>query len=1097
MSARIEVVSASAGTGKTYRLAKEMADAVLDGRARPEAIVAITYTNRAAAELARRLRENLLKAGEVEKAARIRDGYLGTVHAICQRLIRELAFDVGLSPHLVPAPEALKQTLYRAAVDQALGAEIGELDVATRALGMETRRDSVGSRPGRAAASWRDVLGRAVRQVVENRMDGGALDTSLANSWDEVLALLDDPTVDATVFDGAVAQAVVDLEAMVEAALEKNRQRGKRVGTDEKRHRQVKAWADAVRRGEVLRWRDLAVLAKRKDPWGPKGFDGILGPLGVTLATHLGHPKLHDDLGRALRTVVHAAGRVAASFVQVKASERLLDFEDMLAFAADLLGGETVREHLAGRFDLVLVDEFQDTSPVQLAAILGLCSVASRSIWVGDRKQAIFGFQGSDPQLMAQAAAAVTEGRPVDVLGRNFRSRPPLVDFCSTLFARALLRDGVPPEEVRVAAACPEPPDLEGRAALHLWRLQKAQGAEGALLWALAVARGVRDLLDEGALVRDHTDDPTAPSPVRPVRPGDIAILARRNQDCREVAEALRSVGLSTRVQLDGLNQEPLTWLLRAGLALLVDPRDRLAAAEVAWIGGAYGESPDAWLAARIAASAAGGEDLGDDVRVARLRALASRAWALSPLEAVDAVFGATDAPTLALGWPDPERSLSNLEALRGVARDYEQTCAARRVGATVAGLVRHVEDLSKDVSQGIASDGDAVSVVTWHKAKGLEWPVVVLTTLDDDLRLDPWELRVRPADAFDATQPLADRTLRWWPNPYELQANEMALTERAMRSDAFTAIEAGLRAEERRLVYVAFTRARDHLVLAALADEQKGGKTSMLDRLEGEDGVALLQLPWGALGDDAAPVTVHGAAGSWLSTVRAVVDEAPDDVVAPPRPRWFEPAPEVSARADQRLTPSSMVLDEVSRAAVRVEQVERIAERVQIRVADDRYAALGDAVHAFLAADPGADVDRSERVVLARLQLDAQGLSATADAARLVDMADALAGWLARRAPGSRALREWPVVHLRADGRVVRGEIDLLIAHPDGGWIVIDHKTFPGDEVRRDERLRDYAGQLGAYADAVEAATGEEVREVWVHLPVRGEMVRLAVPTC
>jgi ATP-dependent helicase/nuclease subunit A len=110
-----------------------------------------------------------------------------------------------------------------------------------------------------------------------------------------------------------------------------------------------------------------------------------------------------------------------------------------------------------------------------------------------------------------------------------------------------------------------------------------------------------------------------------------------------------------------------------------------------------------------------------------------------------------------------------------------------------------------------------------------------------------------------------------------------------------------------------------------------------------------------------------------------------------------------------------------------------------------------------------------------------------------VVAMADRFHRWLEGHAPGPRC-PEWPVRWVRDDGRVLSGDIDLLVPYGDG-WLLIDHKSFPGDTRRRDGMLRKWAGQLSAYRAAVEAATGKPVEEVWVHLPVRGEVVRLEIP--
>ena len=103
----IIILSASAGSGKTYRLAQEIRSAIMEGRARPEAILATTFTKKAAAELQERVRTFLLDADRVDEARRLMAARIGTVHSICGQLISEHAFELGLSPELTVLDEAL------------------------------------------------------------------------------------------------------------------------------------------------------------------------------------------------------------------------------------------------------------------------------------------------------------------------------------------------------------------------------------------------------------------------------------------------------------------------------------------------------------------------------------------------------------------------------------------------------------------------------------------------------------------------------------------------------------------------------------------------------------------------------------------------------------------------------------------------------------------------------------------------------------------------------------------------------------------------------------------------------------------------------
>src|SRR5512138_2025814 len=108
----VHVVSASAGTGKTFHLTGEVTKALVNGNARPEGVVAITYTKKAAAELESRIRTDLVRAGRGDLAARVRDGYLGTVHSVCERILREFALEAGNSPFLEPIAEVQREKVF-------------------------------------------------------------------------------------------------------------------------------------------------------------------------------------------------------------------------------------------------------------------------------------------------------------------------------------------------------------------------------------------------------------------------------------------------------------------------------------------------------------------------------------------------------------------------------------------------------------------------------------------------------------------------------------------------------------------------------------------------------------------------------------------------------------------------------------------------------------------------------------------------------------------------------------------------------------------------------------------------------------------------
>src|SRR6266568_257669 len=137
----------------------------------------------------------------------------------------------------------------------------------------------------------------------------------------------------------------------------------------------------------------------------------FVAPLETAVAAHLACDRFRADLEELTGELFGVAADALDAYAATKRAARVVDFQDMLALAARLLDDAGVAASLGRKLDLVVVDEFQDTSPMQLALVSALARIARRSVWVGDRKQAIFGFQGSDPVLMGEAMSHALSGR--------------------------------------------------------------------------------------------------------------------------------------------------------------------------------------------------------------------------------------------------------------------------------------------------------------------------------------------------------------------------------------------------------------------------------------------------------------------------------------------------------------------------------------------------------------------------------------------------------------------------------------------------------------------------------------------------------------
>jgi ATP-dependent helicase/nuclease subunit A len=1083
---KIDVVSASAGTGKTHRLTEDLTKALLDGTARPEGVVAITYTVKAAGELESRIRSTLLKAGRPELAARIRDGYIGTIHSVCQRLLREFALDAGLSPWLEPIPEPERKRLFDVALASVLAGREGTLNELARRLEME---------------DWKATLLKIVDAARSNGMDRAALERSAAASRAGLEVVLGKPTLDAASYRKKLADTLRPLHAKLEELARATTQ-----AEPKKRAAAARRLVADLDHGVMPSWKSQLQLAQKV---GLKKLSAWSDPYVEVASQHHASGAFHEDVLGMQAQLFALAAEALGTFVAEKTAAGVVDFGDMLARAREVLDRPAVQVALRARLDLVLVDEFQDTSPLQLAVVSALAGLASRSIWVGDRKQAIFAFQGTDPELMSAATDAALGDRPPDILGESWRSRPDLVAMTSELFARALAPHGFPEDQVRIVPARPDQAKLKKQGVFECWRWSpestERNGAEVKASEPEALAAGVTALLAKPPLVRERGSG--AEEAVRPATYRDVAILARSNDRCQQIAAALRARAIPAKVSLSGVTLTPEGVLARAALALLADPRDGVAALEVSWLGGAPSSDPDGWLSRRLVevstwrAAAQAAEKKGerppraplafeDDPRVAGLRRAVPDAERLSPAQALDLALRIAGVAELVRAWPEPAQRLANLEALRAEASAYEELCGAQRSAATPLGLVAHLASLGAEDDAGkqaAPSSEDAVTVLTFHKAKGLEWPIVVISHLEFARERDVFEVAVEAAPRFDFARPLEGRFVRYWPWPYGGMSKGLAFLGRALQTAEAKRTAEADRRERLRLLYVGFTRPRDLLVLAAKCTEKNGPAIASLGLLVDAQGKPLLAAPFEAPEGGAALAV---GKQEWPCTVR-VLSGLPPATPPPARKpvRWYASAPR-GERPRERLNPSAEPLT----GSPRVVQVERLGGRQALAASPEQAGPTGDAVHAFLAADHAGTPEA--RLAMATRILKAFRVVGAVAPETLLSASDALRAWLDARYPGATWFREWPV-RARLDGanpRLLVGEVDLFLELPDG-FVLVDHKSFPGSERERDRRLvEEYAPQLGWYARVLADALKKPLKAAFIHLPIRGEMAEVAL---
>ena len=505
-----------------------------------------------------------------------------------------------------------------------------------------------------------------------------------------------------------------------------------------------------------------------------------------------------------------------------------------------------------------------------------------------------------------------------------------------------------------------------------------------------------------------------------------------------------------------------------AAFRWVADPTDRLALAELARF---FSDDPksDLWLQAVSA------EDQDSALQAAvpistALNALREMVLSLTPADLVDALIVLPDVIRRIETWGDVAARLDDLEALRGFARSYEASCASSGAPATPSGLVLALA--ADEPRRPKSLQSNAVKVMTYHGAKGLEWPLVVLTGLNREPKPRLFEPVAEADGALDWRDPLAGRWIRYWPWPYASQSKDVGLDEAALTSPLGQLAALRARQEETRLLYVGVTRARDYVIFAPPTK----GELKWLQVLDG-DQPGHVGMPSGAAN------TLVAGADCFPARVSPM---AADDVVAP----------SVVQPAFVRLTRQTRDRPALHRRPSGETATDRyvVVERVQLGprlpfVGTPDMLSLGEAVHAIFAADR-ADQPPAARHRRAEAILERWGVHQV-KAQDVVDACDRLNAHLNSLWPTGRLHRETPVF-ARLGDQLVSGRIDLLAEH-DAGFAVIDHKSFPGARETWDARAVAYGPQLGLYAEALGAAATRPCDALYIHMPIVGALLRVA----
>ena len=1007
----ITYISASAGSGKTTEIVKRLVNAIKDEGVRPSEIIMTTFTRAAAQEMRERAKKGLLEADMIEKANEMGAAMIGTIHSVCLSFLQKYWYLAGISPET----QEMDENDFKFYVDMSLFELIEENDMQD----FEEWRKELnithfdGKKTGPYISYWRDWL--------------------------------------RTMVDKARYYHIEDLKESRERSVEAIEDTWSKIQFNQEEYdRCRKAYIDALMALPLTKQNKIEARTQSR-------INDICAyePLTAKELVKISlYKTINEDIFKQLNTAIsraqfsqakkEAAIRIVNKlfaileqwqdrYTEYKKSHRMLDFNDMELYFCQLLDCPEVQEELK-RYKLVLVDEFQDCNPLQIGMFQCLSDFIERSIWVGDPKQAIYGFRGTDSEWVQEVSELIRTGENNCACGKplesSYRSRPDLVTFVNDEFQPIFSQHpfNMLDDEIELKAAREE--HLGNLDVTQTWTLYGQTET-----WNQCLAKYIRELIASGRNVEPKNE------PVRPVRYGDIAILTRENRTASAIAEALQQWDIPAFVPetedsnpvaiekalLMALAQYKLSWEnrphLRADLLHLLKDipteallNDYFGSVKLDEKGKCQRDSIRAWKE--------------KDGMIQIIEQIADQYYAKGLYDTLTTYVDRLRLYDVVRKWDHAEARQSNINAVLQLAQGFDTHCEVLGIDKpTYADFTQYIKKAQSKTELDLSSN--SVKVLTMHKSKGLEWPIVIYFSKasnneknlfcgirEQRIEGNRYWLRVFPTIGSDKSEGKLMCSL--------LSDSEYLKTARE-REDA----------EEKRLRYVSFTRARDLLVTVDFAD--------------------------GEFND----VPVHEDVPKYqlIDTAKMQKDGSELDYLV---------SPSKNAAGKRDIQTDTVEAKRIRLALPEEEQVKRMD-------------IIGSCIHNIYAAYNRAD--GSAAVDMAAGIISSYKLSDVIKAEEVIAAIESLYGYLETKygEPTSVA-HEVPFSIKRENGQLLRGEIDLLWHTPDG-VVLVDYKNTKKEEANPEH----YAGQMAAYREAIEAS-GLALKGIVLFYATLGKIINLTI---
>ena len=1054
----VEFISAGAGSGKTHRLIEKIKGFLEDKTCRADQIILTTFTRMAAAELKEKTKAALYKEGMYDDAIDLDNAAIGTIHSVSYELLSKYWYFLGLSPELRLIADETRDFY----VNQSLATlpnqqQLNFFSKVRKIFNIETGVNfQKNGKPD--FLYWKRDLEKIIDKINNFCLD----DKDLRKSASESVKLLKEVmNVDSKSTLPSVKEIETKLLKIKNLIPEKENISQK----DITRLSILNTYLNLLKGSEKSFYNHFTEIINLSKKIAGKDFSINLFlnnvPEEISFFNDFGERLLQTDtifqiIKEYIETIVDLSIIWKQKYEEFKKERRLLDFNDIEMYFYELLRHPEIVEELQSRYKVALVDEFQDSSPQQVRFFTRLSEILEKSVWVGDIKQAIYNFRGTDVSVVdyvMKQASKRNDGNSISTLERCWRSNSTIVDLVNKVFIptfsqmpQSLIELKMPDRDAKYER--PKEQDLQ-----H-WHFNVGKKEEV----YLALAKKLMELRIKNEIPEYK----------------DIAILCRTGREIDNYATAFNRMGIPFRLKktdnTKGDKENTVLNFLEAVVSYASYGGNDFSKSLLAyWSEKGYTASKIisdrlAFLQDDEKKDITWLEDLDLIRRIDKMRTTVSN----------QSVAMAVDTLINQLNLTDQIKRIDKRADAYQVCRDYvnkakeyEEICLELGLGASLPGFLEYVK--SKPLSP--AGDNNGILITTYHGAKGLEWKCVILAELNYEV------ISIKKViSGINIYRKEDDLNMVFIPD-FIVPIFSQVINDRIELSEPFKYLKKETVEEAKRLLYVGMTRPKEYLITITAKTKRDTYGTDWPDLVTKASMAAI----------DRREESIIWFTKEFRYSNSTFTYDLEEDDKEIWHVKMLKGAEEIRNYDIRNVTPSTeKPLKNVEGAEI----IGNFADRLSSKSDKSDDATLGSCIHHLLCLftprqrnkEMIKDICKEYGVIL--------------DSEKFMESATNFYGWLQENyGMAQEILKEVPFRFTNVKGQEVTGEIDLIYRTEEGD-VLIDYKTFSGkltEITENDSKFfaGKYSGQLSVYEEAINKA-GYKLRDSLICYFNLGKVVRL-----